>query len=242
MSRVTLFRSTPLQLFPREEGNAHAPHISQKRVFSTSRSRSARRHEKLAREARLAAVAERTARDEKYRQARELLAPQNGGLPGGGRLTNLPPGPNASGVDDKTRIALFNELSVLLEKTQRFDQFFEERVWNGAFFLVKYRIYTLDILRRASAQARRYFFEDLREKGALAFGEISFLVALRHHVKPNEQAASVKEKDVRLTLVDIPKALESFQPWLSDISGIIHPGQDMVDWIIANSIDVSSIL
>ena len=116
-----------------------------------------------------------------------------------------------------------------MEKTQRFDQFFEEHVWNGAFFQVKYRIYTLDILRRTNAQARRYFSEDLREKDALAFDGISFLVALRQHVQPNEQAASVKEKDVRFTLVDIPNALESFQPWLSDISGIIHPGRDMVD-------------
>ena len=123
-----------------------------------------------------------------------------------------------------------------MEKTQRFEQFGEEHIWQGAFYLVKYRINSLDILRRANAQARRYFFEDLREKDGLAFDEISFLVALRQHVQPNEQAASVKEKDVRFTLVDIPKALESFRPWLTDISGIIHPGQDMVDWIIASSI------
>ena len=97
-------------------------------------------------------------------------------------------------------------------------------------------------MRRTSAQARRYFFEDLREKGALAFVGTSFPVAFRQQVQPNEQAASVKGKDVRFTLVGIPKALESFRPWISDISGITHPGRDMVNWIIANSIDVSSIL
>ena len=121
-------------------------------------------------------------------------------------------------------------------KTQRFEQFGDEHIWQGAFYLAKYRVYSLDILRRTNAQARRYFFKDLREKDGLAFDEISFLVALRQRVHPNEQAASVKEKDVRFTLMDIPKALGSYRPWLTDISGITHPGQDMVDWIIAPSI------
>ena len=47
-----------------------------------------------------------------------------------------------------------------------------------------------------------------------------------------------REKDVRFTLADTPKALASFQSSLSEIPGIIHPGQDMVDWIIANRINL----
>ena len=153
-------------------------HSSQKRVFSTSRSRSARRREKLAREARQAAADERKARDEKYRQARELSASQNNATPEGGGLSTPPSGRINNGVDDRTRIALFHELSLLLERTQRFEQFTEERLWNGAFCLAKYRILTLDILRRTNAQARKYFFDDIREKDGLAFDEIIFLVAL----------------------------------------------------------------
>ena len=156
---------------------------------------------------------------------------------GGGGVKNPSPGANG-GVDDRRRIALFNDLPALLGETKRFEQFPEEHVWNGSFYLVKYRITALDIYRRTNSQSRRYFVEDLREKDALAFYEIRFLAALGQRVQPNERADSVKEKDVRFSLVDIPKALESFQPSISGISGITHPGQDMVDWIIANSIEV----
>ena len=92
--------------------------------------------------------------------------------------------------------------------------------------------FTVDISRRSNVQARKYLFEDLRGKDKLAFGEISFLVAPGQHLQPNEQAASVREKDVRFTLVDIPKALTDFAPHLGGIGGIIHPDQDMVDWIM----------
>ena len=78
----------------------------------------------------------------------------------------------------------------------------------------------------------KYLFEDLREKGGLDFGEIIFLVALGQHVQPNEQASSVREKDVRFTLVDIPKALGSSKPELNDITGILHPDQAMCGWVM----------
>ena len=65
------------------------------------------------------------------------------------------------------------------------------------------------------------------------FDEIIFLATICHRVQPNEKAAAVREKDVRPTLSDIPKALESFHPWLSGIPGIIHPVKDMVDCAIA---------
>ena len=92
--------------------------------------------------------------------------------------------------------------------------------------------FTVDISRRSNVQARKYLFEDLRGKDKLAFGEISFLVALGQHLQPDEQAASVREKDVRFTPIDIHKALTDFSPHLGGIGGIIHPDQDMVDWIM----------
>ena len=44
--------------------------------------------------------------------------------------------------------------------------------------------------------------------GRLAFGEVSRVVSLGHHVQTNDQAAAVREKHVRVALVDIPKALD----------------------------------
>ena len=63
----------------------------------------------------------------------------------------------------------------------------------------------LGFFRRTNAQARKYLFEGLREKGGLAFDEISSLVALGQHAQPNVEASSAREKDARFTLGDIPK-------------------------------------
>ena len=42
--------------------------------------------------------------------------------------------------------------------------------------------------------------------------EIISLTPLCHRVQPNVLPASVREKDVRFTMADIPKAPQSFQP------------------------------
>ena len=73
------------------------------------------------------------------------------------------------------------------------------------FYLTKYRINSSDVFRRINAHARKYLFDDLREKGGLAFDEISSLVALGQHAQPNVEASSAREKDARFTLGDIPK-------------------------------------
>lgn len=58
-------------------------------------------------------------------------------------------------------------------------------------------------------------------------------MALRQRVQPSDQEVSVREKDVRFALIDTPNSLDSFHPSRAGISGVIHPGQDMADWIIS---------
>ena len=105
-------------------------------------------------------------------------------------------------------------------------------LWRGGRYLAKYRP-PRDISRRADAKARRYLFGDLREKGGLAFDEISFLVALWQNVQPDGHASSVRESDVRFAFSGTPVALETPRLSISGMPGIFRPGQDTADWIIA---------
>ena len=162
------------------------------------------------------------------REARRKYAGKHANQGAGGGLPTPPTAP----IDEDRRIELFGELSTLLGKTHRFEQFSDSNVWDEALYLVKYRTFSIDIIRRANAQARKYISEYLRGKDDLALDQIGFLMAPAQHIQPDGHAASVREKHVRFTLADIRKALESFPPSISGISGIIRPDQDMVDWIM----------
>ena len=83
------------------------------------------------------------------------------------------------------------------------------------------------------SQGRKYLADGHRGKIDLAFAEISCLAVLGHRVEPNAHAAPAREKDVRADLVDIPEALESSRQSRSGIPGVIRPGRDMADWVIA---------
>ena len=89
----------------------------------------------------------------------------------------------------------------------------------------------MGVSRRTNANARRYLFEDRRGKDGIPSDEISFFVALGQQVHPNEIDASVRAKDVRSKLVDIPKALAILRPEPQLITGILHTDQEMSDWV-----------
>ena len=126
---------------------------------------------------------------------------------------------------------LYQELLPPFGGNSTFGQFSDGHLWGGAFYLAKYRIYSSGVSRRGNAPSRKPLPEDIRGKGVPAFEEISFPVAPARHVQPTEHAASVREKDVRFALVDIPKALSNFRPEIRKIPGILHPDQELRDWV-----------
>ena len=120
---------------------------------------------------------------------------------------------------------------MLSGETQRPEQFAEEHVRGGSFYLDKYRILPIGIFRRANARARKYHFVDIREKGGLSLDEISFVVDPGLRAQPTRQLPSKKRMSVSPWRE--PRKLYLASPHhLAEISGIIHPDQDMVGAIM----------
>ena len=135
-----------------------------------------------------------------------------------------PPEPNEHLVTQ-----LYEELRVVVQAHNKFEQFDLTRVWDTAVLLVRYGIPSLESFRTTDDQARKYLFEDFRKAEKLSFAEIALVLKLNRHIPPHDQKTS--EKNIRYTELDIPRALTSFRPNLSCISAAFQPEQEMVNWI-----------
>ena len=63
----------------------------------------------------------------------------------------------------------------------------------------------------------------------LSFRDMALVLKLNRHIPPSDQKTS--EKNIRFTELDIPKALNSFAPQISELAAAFHPEQEMVNWI-----------
>ena len=58
---------------------------------------------------------------------------------------------------------------------------------------------------------------------------MAFLLKLERHIHPNDQ--KVSEKNIRFADLDIPRALQSYDPKLAILSSLLLPDQDMANWV-----------
>ena len=78
----------------------------------------------------------------------------------------------------------------------------------GDCYRAKYGISTHDVRNRTNARPPRSLFGGVGAFGKARFGDVSRVVSLGHHAQTNDQAAAAREKDARVAIVDVPKALD----------------------------------
>ena len=100
----------------------------------------------------------------------------------------------------------------------------------AAYDLVRYLFRSVEAAKRSTREARRFFLYDLRRAERKGRPDADCLLGLFDHLPVNTHLEQPGEK-IRFAEVDIPLALLSSTPSLSDVSGIRRPDQSMCNWV-----------
>ena len=137
-------------------------------------------------------------------------------------------GPALDPADRPLVESLVNELVDLTRTHARFAERTQNELLSAATDFVRYRFRSLDAVKRATKEARRYFLDDLRKVERKAFPELSLIIELFDHLPVNIQNEQADDK-VRYTEIDIPRALGTLTPSLAAVSGLLRPDQRMCE-------------
>ena len=79
------------------------------------------------------------------------------------------------------------------------------------FTLFRYRLPTLDVIRRTALDARRMFLSDLRQLDRRSFPDMQLIMQLLEHFKPLSLKSRANAKDPLFEEVVIPTRLRNFR-------------------------------
>ena len=82
---------------------------------------------------------------------------------------------------------LVGELLGLRNSHARFREVGENQVLHAANCFVRYKMRSLESIKRATREARRYFSDDLRKVERLGFPQVAFIIELFDHLPVNLQ-------------------------------------------------------
>ena len=92
-----------------------------------------------------------------------------------------------------------------------------------AGILVRYRIHSLEALRRTQKDARTLFLRDLREVDRLKFPGMQLLLHVLGHFPPRMPQARPIDKDPAYEELVITERLKVFEVGLSATAGLLKP-------------------
>ena len=149
-----------------------------------------------------------------------------------GRLLSPPRqrDPALDHADEPAVAALENELNELIRTHARFADRTVLGIRATAVDFVRYRIRSMDAIRRPTKEARKFPIDDLRKIEKKNFPALSFTIELFDHLPVNVQNECSEDK-VRCAEIDIPRALTNLAPQLTGLTGLLRPGQKMRNWI-----------
>ena len=94
--------------------------------------------------------------------------------------------------------------------------------------IVRYGIISIESFRQMGKQALTYLFEDLGKRERKTYPELSFLIAMNHHLPPHIQCGA--PRDIRFTELDIHRSLLVYSPLLDGLSSFFRPTQEMANF------------
>ena len=107
--------------------------------------------------------------------------------PEGAALLGPQLGPTLRAEDLPIARDLVGELFGLRETHARFKDVEDTQVLHAANCFVRYKMRSLDAIKRATRDARRYFLDDLRKVERQGFPQVAFIIELFDHLPVNLQ-------------------------------------------------------
>ena len=110
-----------------------------------------------------------------------------------------------------------NELTEICAARARFSDVGRNELTLAANDLAMYRFKSLETAKRSTRETRRFFPDDLRRADKKGYPDVSFRLEIFYHL-PVDTHLDQPDGEVRFAEIDIPRALLTFSPPLSDIA------------------------
>ena len=141
-----------------------------------------------------------------------------------------PRGPALVQEDSAVVLSLTVELRELCDAHSRLADTTNRELTTAAGDFVRYKCKSLEAVNRLTNDSKRFSLDDIRRVERKGVPDIAFILELFGRLPVNTHVEQPGDK-IRFTEIDIPRALLPMEPSLSNIGGVIRPGQSMCNWM-----------